>query len=74
MQTRLPARLAAPKLLSPAHVISLVQSSEEERGKRREVAEPVVLLVGSAMAGGMELGVWVLFLVGAVARTYGSGV
>jgi len=33
MQTRLPARLAAPKLPSLAHVISLEQSREE--GKRR---------------------------------------
>lgn len=32
MQTRLPARLPAPKLLSLAHVISLEQSREEGRG------------------------------------------
>lgn len=39
MQTRLPARLPAPKLLSLAHVISLEQSGEgegkERRGKER---------------------------------------
>lgn len=34
MQTRLPARLAAPKLLSLAHVISLEQSGEERRGEK----------------------------------------
>lgn len=40
MQTRLPARLAAPKLPSLAHVISLEQSREE--GKRRGRLEPSV--------------------------------
>lgn len=37
MQSRLPARLAAPKLLSLAHVISLEQS--RERGKKRGEGE-----------------------------------
>lgn len=37
MQTRLPARLPAPKLLSLAHVISLEQSGEEGRGEETEV-------------------------------------
>lgn len=72
MQTRLPARLAAPKLLSLAHVISLVQSGE--RGKQSGEGGGgswLGLLVGLSMAGGMEPGVWVLLLVGAVARTYG---
>lgn len=53
MQTRLPARLPAPKLLSPAHVISLEQSREERRS---------VCGVGWS-AGGLELGVGVLILV-----------
>lgn len=35
MQTRLPARLPAPKLLSLAHVISLEQSGEEGREEER---------------------------------------
>lgn len=52
MQTRLPARLPAPKLLSLAHVISLKQSREE--GKEEEEG---------SMAGGLELGVGVLISV-----------
>lgn len=53
MQTRLPARLPAPKLLSLAHVISLEQSREEGREEKG----------GRRMAGGLELGVGVLILV-----------
>lgn len=52
MQTRLPARLPAPKLLSLAHVISLEQSREERRKAGRGL-----------MAGGLELGVGVLISV-----------
>lgn len=53
MQTRLPARLPAPKLFSLAHVISLEQSREQRAEERR----------GGSMAGGLELGVGVLILV-----------
>lgn len=42
MQTRLPARLPAPKLLSLAHVISLEQSGEEGIGEEEEEEEEVV--------------------------------
>lgn len=63
MQTRLPARLPAPKLLSLAHVISLEQSRERAEERRR----------GRSMAEGLELGVGVLILVGAGVRDLAQG-
>lgn len=63
MQTRLPARLPAPKLLSLAHVISLEQSRERAEERRR----------GRSMAEGLELGVGVLILVRAGVRDLAQG-
>lgn len=47
MQSRLPARLAAPKLLLLAHVISLEQSSAysaEEKEREKNMAGGLVLI------------------------------
>lgn len=67
MQSRLPARLAAPKLLSLAHVISLEQSRERERerGKKRGEGEKEGRGGGGgadlslSRAEGLAQGVWV---------------
>lgn len=59
MQTRLPARLGAPKLPSPARVISLEQSrGEEERtagAGRRGTNLGLGLEKGGGVVGGYEM-------------------
>lgn len=59
MQTRLPARLPAPKLLSLAHVISLEQSGEEGIGEEEEEEEVVDGCRPGAGCWGADLGlIW----------------